>query len=109
TSSALLSKAHPSIVDGASATDLISVMFDDEGAPALPAARDTWQPTPEPTGIELLAQTLTRRTFNPSEQVRTVRAAARAPRQSLGQALALLRGMAASASIVQPLGSSSAV
>ena len=106
---ALLSKVHHCMVDGVSATDLMSVMFDDDGAPALPATRDTWQPTPEPTGIELLAQTLTRRTLNPSEQVRTVRAAARAPRQSLGQALDLLRGMAASASIVKPLGSSSLV
>ena len=92
---ALLSKVHHCMVDGVSATDLMSVMFDDGGAPALPATPDTWQPTPEPTGIELLAQTLTRRTLNPSEQVRTVRAAARAPRQSLGQALDLLRGMAA--------------
>src|SRR5947207_3749173 len=91
---ALLSKVHHCMVDGVSATDLMSVMFDGSAAPP---AEVTWQPAPEPSGIELVARTLTRRTLNPAEQLRSVRAAVRTPRESLGQAADLLRGVAASA------------
>ena len=101
---ALLSKVHHCMVDGVSATDLMTVMFDD--GPTPPAATE-WEPAPEPTDIELLLRTLTHRTFNPSEQLRSVRAAIRAPRASLALAGDLLRGMTSSARILRPLGSSS--
>jgi WS/DGAT/MGAT family acyltransferase len=103
---ALLSKVHHCMVDGVSATDLMSVMFGQEDAPE---AGRTWEPDPEPNGPELLMRTLTHRTFNPSEQLRTVRAAARAPRESIVQLEELLRGMASSARILRPLGGSSLV
>ncbi len=102
---ALLSKVHHCMVDGVSATDLMSVMFGDDEAPEAGA----WEPDPEPSGPELLARTVTHRTLDPSEQLRTVRAAARAPRESLVQAGELLRGMASSARILRPLGGSSLV
>src|SRR5204863_5716365 len=47
---ALLSKVHHCMVDGVSATDLMTVMFEG-GAPA--PAETTWKPEPEPTGMEL--------------------------------------------------------
>jgi WS/DGAT/MGAT family acyltransferase len=103
---ALLSKVHHCMVDGVSATDLMSVMFGQEDAPE---ADRTWEPDPEPNGPELLMRTLTHRTLNPSEQLRTVRAAARAPRESLAQAEEILRGMASSARILRPPGGSSLV
>jgi diacylglycerol O-acyltransferase len=99
---ALLSKVHHCMVDGVSATDLMSVMF----APT-PETKDTWEPAPEPTGTELVVRTLTRRTFDPSEQLRSVRAALRAPRTSLTQAQDLMRGMTSAARILRPLESSS--
>jgi diacylglycerol O-acyltransferase / wax synthase len=102
---ALLSKVHHCMVDGVSATDLMSVMFGQEDAPE----EGSWAPDPEPSAPELLMRTLTHRTLNPSEQIRTVRAAARAPRESLVQAGELLRGMASSARILRPLGGSSLV
>jgi WS/DGAT/MGAT family acyltransferase len=102
---ALLSKVHHCMVDGVSATDLMSVMF---GGPAGDDGRP-WQPAPEPTSAELVLRTVTNRTFNPAEQLRTVRAALRAPRESVGQGLEVLRGIASSASIMRPLGSSSLV
>jgi WS/DGAT/MGAT family acyltransferase len=102
----LLSKVHHCMVDGVSATDLMSVMFEDGDAPA---TADTWQPEPEPSGAELLLRTLTRRTFDPAEQLRSARAAARAPRASLAQAGDLLRGMTSAAGLMRPLGSSSLV
>jgi diacylglycerol O-acyltransferase / wax synthase len=101
---ALLSKVHHCMVDGVSATDMMTVMFETGGAE--PTA-DEWEPTPEPSGSELVLRTLTHRTFHPSEQLRSLRAAARAPRASLGQARELLRGMASAARVVRPVGGSS--
>ena len=100
----LLSKVHHCMVDGVSATDLMSVMFEDD---TTPATAGSWQPAPEPSGAELALRTLTRRTISPSEQLRTVRAAVRAPRALLGQARDLLRGMTSAAWVMRPLGSSS--
>jgi diacylglycerol O-acyltransferase / wax synthase len=101
---ALLSKVHHCMVDGVSATDMMSVMFG--GAPD-PDDADAWDPGPEPSGAELVARTLTRRTFHPSEQLRSLRAAARAPRASLHQARELARGMTSAARVMRPVGGSS--
>jgi diacylglycerol O-acyltransferase / wax synthase len=101
---ALLSKVHHCMVDGVSATDLMTVMFE-TGAPA--ASPSPWEPAPEPSGAELLARTVTRRMLVPAEQLRSVRAAARAPRRSLGQARDALRGMVSASSIIRPQGGSS--
>ena len=103
---ALLSKVHHCMVDGVSATDLMSVMFGQEDAPE---ADRTWEPDPEPNAPELLMRTLTHRTLNPSEQLRSVRAAVRAPRASLGQARDLLGATTSAARLMRPLGSSSLV
>jgi WS/DGAT/MGAT family acyltransferase len=103
---ALLSKVHHCMVDGVSATDLMSVMFEDD-AGAEPATVGGWEPAPEPGAIELVVRSLTRRTLNPSEQLRSVRAAARAPRASVVQAFDLLRGMTSAARVIRPVGGSS--
>jgi WS/DGAT/MGAT family acyltransferase len=101
---ALLSKVHHCMVDGVSATDLMTVMF--EGSPSSEGL-SAWEPAPEPTGAALVLKTLTRRSLVPSEQLRSVRAALRAPRASLGQAAELMRGMTSAARVLRPLGSSS--
>jgi diacylglycerol O-acyltransferase len=101
---ALLSKVHHCMVDGVSATDLMTVMF--EGAPAATDGA-TWEPAPEPTGAELVVRTLTRRSLVPSEQLRSVRAALRAPLTSLEQGRELLRGMTSAARVLRPIQSSS--
>jgi WS/DGAT/MGAT family acyltransferase len=101
---ALLSKVHHCMVDGVSATDLMTVMFE-SGTPA--AADDRWQPEPEPGDIELLARSLTHRVLTPSEQLRSVRAAVRAPRRTLGQARDAARGMVSATSLIRPQGKSS--
>jgi WS/DGAT/MGAT family acyltransferase len=94
---ALLSKVHHCMVDGVSATDLMAVMFEDG-----PHAASAWQPEPEPNGLELLARTLTHRALVPSEQLRGVRAAVRAPLHTLGQARDVARGMASTTSMIRP-------
>ena len=100
----LLSKVHHCMVDGVSATDLMSIMFEDNSAPA---GDREWHPAPEPSSAELLLRTLTHRTFNPSEQLRSVRAAVRAPRTSLLAAQDLARGMTSAARVMRPLDGSS--
>jgi WS/DGAT/MGAT family acyltransferase len=103
---ALLSKVHHCMVDGVSATDMMTVMFED--SPVTEPVH-AWQPSPEPRGIELVVRTLARQTLNPSEQLRVVRAAARRPRATLAQGGDLVRGLASSAGLLRPLGSSSLV
>src|SRR4029077_2591129 len=51
---ALLSKVHHCMVDGVSATDLMTVMFDD-GPTSV--AETAWEPPPEPSGTELVVRT----------------------------------------------------
>jgi WS/DGAT/MGAT family acyltransferase len=103
---ALLSKVHHCMVDGVSATDLMTVMF----AESPPADPDhAWVPEPEPSGVELVLRTLGRQASSPTEQLRVVRAAARRPRASLAKAGDLVRGMTSAAGLLRPLGSSSLV
>ncbi|MBV9311338.1 MAG: wax ester/triacylglycerol synthase family O-acyltransferase [Solirubrobacterales bacterium] len=101
---ALLSKVHHCMVDGVSATDLMTVMFDDSPEPA---DEQEWHPTPEPSSAELVVRTLTRQASTPSEQLRILRAAARRPRTTLVQAGDLLRGITSAAGLLAPLPSSS--
>ena len=101
---ALLSKVHHCMVDGVSATDLMTVMFDDSPRPA---SGEPWTPAPEPSGIELVVRSLTRQASSPPEQLRLVRAAVRRPRSTLGQAGDLLRGMTSAVGLLRPLERSS--
>jgi WS/DGAT/MGAT family acyltransferase len=101
---ALLSKVHHCMVDGVSATDLMTMMFDDSPRPA---SGEPWAPAPEPSGVELVVRTLTRQASSPAEQMRLVRAAVRRPRSALGQAGDLLRGMTSSVGLLRPLERSS--
>jgi WS/DGAT/MGAT family acyltransferase len=101
---ALLSKVHHCMVDGVSATDLMTVMFDDSPSGKTELA---WEPTPEPGGAELVLRTLAHQASDPTEQLRVVRAALRRPRASLAQALGVLRGLTATAGVLRPLPASS--
>jgi WS/DGAT/MGAT family acyltransferase len=106
---ALLSKVHHCMVDGVSASDLMSVMFETDGARAGPTARraPTWEPEPEPGDVAVAVRTLVRRTLNPGEQLRSVRAATRAPRATLGTARDLLAGVTSAARVMRPTDSTS--
>jgi len=101
---ALLSKVHHCMVDGVSATDLMTVMFG-EDTPA--GSQSSWQPAPEPSEAELVLRTLAHQAVNRSEQVRLVRAAVRRPGTSLGPAADLVRGAMSASLLLRPLGTSS--
>jgi diacylglycerol O-acyltransferase / wax synthase len=97
---ALLSKVHHCMVDGVAATDLMSVMFDDSGEPSAP---DAWKPEPEPSSLELVARSATRRVLDPAAQLR---AALRARSELLRGAAGTARALAAAVPALRPATSS---
>ncbi len=103
---ALLSKVHHCMVDGVSATDLMTVMFDESPAP--PPERP-WTPRPEPSRAELIMRTVARQASSPAEQLRIVRSNVRRPQAVLGQVLDVARGMTSAAGLLRPLGTTSLV
>jgi diacylglycerol O-acyltransferase / wax synthase len=103
---ALISKTHHCMVDGVSATDLLSVMLDSERDPSSPGP-DPWKPAPEPNPAELVAHALAQRVASPYEGTRTVLASVRAPRRVARQALEVGRGLANLGRVAAPGSSSS--
>ena len=53
---AIISKVHHCMVDGVSATDLLTVTFDATEAPAVASGAETWAPEPEPGTFTLAAR-----------------------------------------------------
>ncbi len=78
----LVAKSHHALVDGISAVDITTVLFDSEpDAPPMPPPRRRWAPRPLPTPAQLLSDALVERATRPAEFVRTAHAVVRAPRQ----------------------------
>jgi diacylglycerol O-acyltransferase / wax synthase len=102
---ALLSKVHHCMVDGVAATDLMSVMFSD--TTAVSSARP-WAPAPEPSGLEVLTQTLIRRA-SPAGQLEALRHAVRTPRETLNSFAEAARGTLAAGPSMRPVASSSLI
>src|SRR3954453_17919109 len=95
---AVLSKTHHALVDGVSGVDIASVLFDTQAEPeAPPAPGKRWLPTPAPSGAHLLGNALAERMSEPTEIVRGVRAALRAPRRVALSAYETLVGVGAMA------------
>jgi WS/DGAT/MGAT family acyltransferase len=88
---ALISKTHHCMVDGVSATDLLSVLLDSERERT--PVPDTWKPSPEPNPAELVAHALAQRGASPYEGMRTVIASVRGPRRVARQAFDVGRGL----------------
>jgi diacylglycerol O-acyltransferase / wax synthase len=102
---ALLSKVHHCMVDGVAATDLMSVMFSD--TTPLSAGRP-WAPAPEPTGVEILRETILHRTTLRG-QLDFLRRALRAPRETLDTLVEMLRATAAASSSMRPVAPSTLI
>jgi WS/DGAT/MGAT family acyltransferase len=74
---ALLSKVHHSMVDGVSGTDLLTVLLDRE--PKSPPTRvPAWRPAPEPSDLQLVADTLADGIRDPVNRIRGLPFVARA-------------------------------
>ncbi len=89
---ALISKTHHCMVDGVSATDLLSVVLDKERDQP-PPPPESWNPDSEPNQAELVGHALAQRAASPYEALRTVLAAARGPRRVARQAIDVTRGL----------------
>jgi WS/DGAT/MGAT family acyltransferase len=98
---ALMSKTHHCMVDGVSGTDLLTVVLDQERDPVRNTV-DDWQPEPQPTRMDLLADALRERVTSPYEQLRGLRSATRAPRQALEQVTEVAQGVRSLAGLATP-------
>jgi WS/DGAT/MGAT family acyltransferase len=103
---AVITKTHHCMVDGVSATDLLSVILGHERQPPEPED-DSWQPSPEPSGAALVAHSLTRRAGSPYEITRTALSAVRGPRRVARQATDVARGFANLSALLTPSPASS--
>ncbi len=93
---ALIAKSHHALVDGISAVDLTTVLFDAApDAPQPPAPRRAWAARPLPTSAQLLSDALVERATHPRELARTARAFVRAPREVARSARDGLQAMGA--------------
>lgn len=97
---ALVSKVHHCMVDGVSATDLLSVMLDRERAPERPPA-PPWSPAREPSAGELFAAPLIRRLATPIDAVAATGKVIRGPRDTAELALQTATGTAALRSLLR--------
>jgi diacylglycerol O-acyltransferase / wax synthase len=91
---ALISKVHHCMVDGVSATDLLTVLLDREPQPT-PTRAPAWHPEKEPSDLHLLADTLADAILDPIDRVRGLPLMARA-NLAAGFSLTDLRNFAAS-------------
>jgi diacylglycerol O-acyltransferase / wax synthase len=95
---AVLSKTHHALVDGVSGVDIASVLFDTQAEPETPPAPGKrWLAAPTPSRAHLLGNALAERVSEPTEIVRGVRAALRAPRRVALSAYESLVGVGAMA------------
>jgi len=93
---ALIAKSHQALVDGISAVDITTVLFDAEPdvAPGSPPER-AWAARPLPSKAQLLSDALIERATRPGELARTARALVRTPRQFLNETRDRLQAMGA--------------
>jgi WS/DGAT/MGAT family acyltransferase len=103
---ALISKTHHCMVDGVSATDLLSVLLSAERE-STTSAEDGWEPAPEPSSAALVAHALAGRAASPYEGFRTVLSAARGPGRVARQAGEAARGFVNMRTLLTPGASSS--
>jgi len=93
---ALIAKSHHALVDGISAVDITTVLFDTEpDAAPLSAPRRAWTARPLPSKAQLLSDALIERATSPRELTRTARALVRTPRLFLTETRDRLQAMGA--------------
>jgi diacylglycerol O-acyltransferase len=95
---AVISKVHHCMVDGVSATDLLTVMFDAvDDAPAEHPLLAEWAPEPEPGRFTLAAHGVVRTVTDPLGRLRDLTGGLRitaGPRTRLAEGAVLLRSLA---------------
>jgi WS/DGAT/MGAT family acyltransferase len=81
---AIVGKTHHALVDGVSGVDITTVLFDvdRESGPSPPPRPEPWNPKPEPSDAQVLAEALVERAIHPREMVRLARRFLRGPRRA---------------------------
>jgi diacylglycerol O-acyltransferase len=97
---AVMAKTHHAMVDGVSGTDLLALIMDISPEPSVPE-RTTWIPQPTPSGLQLAAQASIELLRSPYEQIQALRSAAAVPRQALGEAREVVKGLSAMTGLVR--------
>jgi diacylglycerol O-acyltransferase / wax synthase len=95
---AVISKVHHCMVDGVSATDLLTVMFDATDAAAVEPPVAEWTPAPEPGTFTLAAHGVVRTVTDPLGRLRDISGGLRitaGPRTRLAEGAVLLRALGA--------------
>lgn len=98
---AIVSKLHHCMVDGISATDILTVLLVDRAATALPP-RVAWLPQDEPTDAQLLRDAVVELWTSPYEQLSAARALLRAPRHVAQLAQQTIRRSLSFARLARP-------
>jgi WS/DGAT/MGAT family acyltransferase len=91
---AVISKTHHCVVDGVSGTDIMSVLMDPQRE-AREIAPQVWDPEPEPTSDQLMADALAERLTSPAEVWRSVQSALLDPGNLPGKVVDGARALAA--------------
>jgi diacylglycerol O-acyltransferase / wax synthase len=94
---AIISKVHHCMVDGISATDLLTVTFDATDGAAVRSPATEWTPAPEPGTFSLAAHGIVRTISDPLGRLRDVSGGLRitaGPRTRVAEGAALLRSLA---------------
>ncbi len=94
---AVISKVHHCMVDGVSATDLLTVMFDSAAASPAPPPAVEWTPEPEPGTLTVTSHAVLRTVGDPLGRLRDFSGSLRitaGPRTRLAEGAVLLRSLA---------------
>src|SRR4051812_28570109 len=98
---ALMNKVHHCMVDGVSATDLLSVMLDAEPVAPAPPAR-SWHAAPEPSDAAVFVHSLVD-SMRPAEVVGGAVRAVRGPRTAAKQVATVASSIVANAGMLRPV------
>jgi diacylglycerol O-acyltransferase / wax synthase len=91
---ALISKTHHSMVDGVAGVDIATVLFDLEREPKqVTEPPETWEPHPEPSTVDLLAQNAVDAARRPLSLLGEALDAVRHPDRSVGQLVEALEAV----------------
>ena len=93
---ALIQKTHHCLVDGISAVDIATVLYDLERTPTR-LDPPPWHPEPPPSAPQLMIESMVERAVEPAEVIRSVRSALRVPRQLAQRARDVLDAVSATA------------
>lgn len=98
---AIVQKTHHCLVDGISAVDLATVLYD-LGPEPTRFDPPPWRPVPPPSPAELLLASMVERAVEPAEIVRSARAALRVPRHVAQRARDVVDALAANVTVAPP-------